>query len=481
MKKTSLLLICACTLFSACKDNNNDFVKVSKSDPRYFETAQNTPFIPIGYNLCSPRSNYNKPIDEHFKTVENHFKNLRDNGGNYVRLWTSHSFYEIEDEKAGQYNPEKLARIDRYMALAKKYNIRVKICLEHFRNIKNYKPTDNEFGNLSGIEKFFSRQTYNGEFKNMDEYFSSQKGKDLYFNRFMQLFKRYGNDPTVFAWELWNEQNTVSASPEIVKRWQEEMFARLSSVSKKQMIVNSYGSFSGKHSKAIYSHFYKDSANAIACIHRYIDEGAFLKECYGATDIMAADAIAQIKKIVPNKPAILAETGAVEPNHTGAWRHYKADKDSIIFHDTLYTPFFCGSAGTGEIWHWDMYVAKNKVWHHIKPFAELIKDVNPLEENFATSRTDTTNARVYAITGNKTLLAFVRDVKNDWRSEFEKGEPPREIAGEMVDFTSQLSGKKIAKVTVHNLWGGKNTEVEKSSKIKLPTFKRSCAIRIDFE
>ena len=33
----------------------------------------------------------------------------------------------------------------------------------------------------------------------MDEFFSSQKGRDLYFNRFKALFDRYGNDSAVFA------------------------------------------------------------------------------------------------------------------------------------------------------------------------------------------------------------------------------------------------------------------------------------------
>ncbi len=58
---------------------------------------------------------------------------------------------------------------------------------------------------------------------------------------------------------------------------------------------------------------------------------------------------------------------------------------------------------------------------------------------------------------------------------------PDECHGVVKDPRYKASENKIAKVTVHNLWGGKNTEVEKSSKIKLPTFKRSCAIRIDFE
>ena len=61
----------------------------------------------------------------------------------------------------------------------------------------------------------------------MTEYFESEKGRELYFKRFKVFADKYRDDPTVFAWELWNEQNTVSANPEAVKRWQEYMFARI--------------------------------------------------------------------------------------------------------------------------------------------------------------------------------------------------------------------------------------------------------------
>ncbi|MFR6034824.1 MAG: hypothetical protein ACLUKN_17600 [Bacilli bacterium] len=104
----------------------------------------------------------------------------------------------------------------------------------------------------------------------MDEFFSSQKGRDLYFNRFKALFDRYGNDSAVFAWELWNEQNTVKADPKTVKSWQEYMFARIAGVCKKQLIVNSFGSFDSDWSKKSYKLFYSGTANAIAAIHRYL-------------------------------------------------------------------------------------------------------------------------------------------------------------------------------------------------------------------
>jgi hypothetical protein len=37
---------------------------------------------------------------------------------------------------------------------------------------------------------------------------------------------------------------------------------------------------------------------------------------------------------------LLAQSGAVEPSHSGPSKLYAKDKDGIILHDILFTPFF---------------------------------------------------------------------------------------------------------------------------------------------
>ena len=465
-------LAAACLFIPLCASGvDGGFVKVSQENPRYFELSDGSCYVPIGYNLCFPGAEARVSEDKCFEMVEAHMKNMAANGGNYARLWVSNAFYEIEDEKPGVYNPVKIARIDRYVSLARKYGIRIKICLEHFRNLKGGGP----------VSPAFVRPVYDGEFKNMDDFFSSQKGRDLYFNRFKVLFDRYGDDPIVFAWELWNEQNTVKANPETVKKWQEYMFARISEVCKKQLVVNSYGSFDSDWSKKSYKLFYADTANAIAAVHRYLDEGAQYKECQAPADIGAADAVAQMESILGDRPLLLAETGAVQPNHTGKWRFYDSDGDGIIFHDFFYTPFFCGAAGPGEMWHWNDYIYTHGHWRHMKQFSELIKDIDIPGQNFKPFRADADGLRVYALCGKTSLLAFARDSKNDWRSEFERGQKPRNIDSAALDFSDCSKGREIARVRVYDLWGGRIFEAERSVKVKLPAFKRSCAVRIDFK
>ena len=129
-------LAAACLFIPLCASGGDGgFVKVSQENPRYFELSDGSCYVPIGYNLCFPGAEARVSEDKCFEMVEAHMKNMAANGGNYARLWVSNAFYEIEDEKPGVYNPVKIARIDRYVSLARKYGIRIKICLEHFRNL----------------------------------------------------------------------------------------------------------------------------------------------------------------------------------------------------------------------------------------------------------------------------------------------------------------------------------------------------------
>ena len=202
-----------CATIASYSAFGDGFVRVSEKNPNYFELSDSSAYIPLGYNLSFPRFWDKLSEEESFAMIEKHLKNIAENGGNYARIWISHPFYEIEDSRPGVYNPKKFARIDRLVGLAQKYGVRLKICLEHFRNIRKYRPAENESGLQTHI---FQRPAYAGEFANMKEYFSSQKGRDLFFNRFEALFKKYSDNPIIFAWELWNEQKTVQADAIVV-------------------------------------------------------------------------------------------------------------------------------------------------------------------------------------------------------------------------------------------------------------------------
>ena len=81
---------------------------VSKVDPRYFADTQGRTFVPVGCNICFPRMYANGSPESRAEFEERFFGWLRKfaaNGGNFVRLWLGHAFFEIIPAKAGAYDP----------------------------------------------------------------------------------------------------------------------------------------------------------------------------------------------------------------------------------------------------------------------------------------------------------------------------------------------------------------------------------------
>ena len=156
--------------------------------------------------------------------------------------------------------------------------------------------------------------------------------------------------------------------------------------------------------------------NDMIQVHRYLDEGALLPICHGPMDLLTVDAIEAMKSYGVHKPIILAETGGVEPKHSGPHRGYEKDHEGMILHDLLFAPYFVGSASPGHTWHWDNYVDKNNLWHHFRRFSNAVGDVNPIKEGFQPLRADQSVFRVYVLKGKNFSLVWVRDTKNTWQT-----------------------------------------------------------------
>lgn len=178
----------------------------------------------------------------------------------------------------------------------------------------------------------------------------------------------------------------------------------------------------------------------------------------------------------------MAESGAVNPKHTGPFNLYAKDSDGIILHDVLFAPFFSGSAGAGQPWHWEWYVGKNNLYRQFGRFAKAVEGINPIEENFAPSKFESDGCRFYVLTGNKTVIGWIRDAKSDWRSELERGENPREIRGLKIKLSKFVGFKKIARISFYNPWTnvGGDLKIE-NGETELPPFARSTIFKMELK
>jgi hypothetical protein len=216
-------------------------------------------------------------------------------------------------------------------------------------------------------------------------------------------------------------------------------------------------------------------------VHRYLDLGARLEVCHGPVDVLTADAVTVLLGFDSGKPVLLAESGAVEPSHSGPFKLYDRDKAGIILHDVLFAPFFAGAAGPGHCWHWDRYVAKNNLWHHFGRFAEAVKDIDPPAEQFRPMRIEHPRLRIYVLGGRHTLLAWCRDKENTWRTELAEGKPPRRLADQVIRLPASRVREEPSRVRTYDPWADAWSEGRLTDGVfSLPPFVRSLVFRIDW-
>ncbi|MFH1084236.1 MAG: cellulase family glycosylhydrolase, partial [Chloroflexota bacterium] len=221
------------------------YVQRSARDPRYFAYSDGNAYVPIGPCLVGP-PHYPLPRSrEHFDTgaqtatlgcaeYRRWFRLLAAHGANFCRIWLSNAEFEVEGQVAGDLNLAAFARVDRLVELARASGIRLKLCFEHWRT---FEPGT-----------FFARALRHPDDgrapASVDEWLQSPVWRALWLKKVHAYLARYGGDPTVMAWELWNEINCLRTSNwPVVNDWTRDMLAEIKRLEPSQLVVNSLGSF----------------------------------------------------------------------------------------------------------------------------------------------------------------------------------------------------------------------------------------------
>jgi hypothetical protein len=472
--KTIIIFLILATVFcwpavanAASVEGTAAYVQVSPRDSRYLELSDGTPYVPIGLNVIHPRSSQES---EGLEQMERWMAVLAENGGNFIRIWLSSPFWDVEHEKAGSYDEQKARRLHALLEKARRNGIRVKLTVEHFREIN---PEDVR-------QRWASKQIHHtsrgGTASSMPEWLSNDASREQFRGKLAWYQRRFGDDPIIFGWELWNEMNAVRGGDYM--NWTESMLPELKRLFPKNINLQSLGSFDTDRARGPYRWLAGLQHNDISQVHRYLDLGASIKLCHGPVDVLAADAVRELRMMNPSKPVILAEGGAVEPGHTGPFKLYARDKAGIILHDVLYAPFFAGAAGAGQTWHWTEYVDRNNLWFQFRGFAEAVRGIDPAAEGFQAQMVNHPKLRVYVLKGRKTTLMWCRDTENTWLSELERGIEPEELAG--LDLPVKEIGRIDGRpVRAYDPWKNDWKQVRVgANELKLPPFARSIVIRI---
>jgi hypothetical protein len=463
----TLRAVCA-VLFALTVAAPAQYVRVSARDSRYLELSDGSPYIPIGLNMIAPpRAGAGE--EAAFAGLEEWLSKLAANRGNYIRVWLSSPFWDVEHHKAGEYDEDRAKRIDRMLALCRKYKIRVKLTMEHFRSIGG--------GRQAWADKPLHHVDNGGAAKSIEDFFDGEPARAQFRRKIGWYAGRFGDQEIVYGWELWNEINAVRGGDYLA--WTRVMLPELHRAFPKNMAMQSLGSFDSERAAPPYRAHSTMPGNDLAQVHRYLDLGASLEVCKGPVDVLAADAVRTLAAYQPRRPIVLAESGAVEPRHSGPFKLYAADRDGVLLHDVLFAPFFAGAAGAGQIWHWDSYVAANDLWRHYGRFAEAIGRVDPRAEAFEPRMLEHDRLRVYALKGRRHTLLWCRDTRNTWMAELRDKQPPERIAGARLDLRGALPGAAPKTASIYDPWTDRWSKAAiRDGRVELPAFTRSLVVRV---
>ncbi len=464
-----------------CDPADHDGYVITKPDsPRYLLTTNGGSYVPIGPCMAGP-PRYPLPAGaEHFETgdavatlgaaeYERWFRLLSENGGNFARIWLSHPYFNVETAVAAELDLAAFARLDAVIEHARTYGIRLKLCFEHFRTFESGGPFYKEL-----------RHPEDGRApESINAWLTEPTWRELWLKKVKAYTDRYGDDPVVMAWELWNEMDCVAGDFDRVVSWTKDMLKEVRKLSSHHLVTNSLGSFDDEAKIQTHNAFRLPEMD-FEQVHRYLDQGAPWEICREDPVAFSIDAIRRIARL--DRPLLLAETGAVNDRHTGPFRYYRMDNRGIIFHDTTFPAFFTGAAGTGHIWHWDSYVDQKNLWRFYKPFSELIAGLDFGFERFMPF--DLSNDEVWfrGLRGRRSMVAWVRNRADTWQAVLRDGQDTPLVGEQVFDLTKVklLEGD----IRLAWPWGDEPDELVSGKaslnegQLRLPSFRYGIMIRI---
>ncbi len=441
----------------------------------YFQTSDGKPFIPIGINLCFSRFlTEEKEVLEYYRECIANFASF---GGNFIRIWIGTPFFEIEHEKEGLFDPNKIERIKKTLAIAEEFGVKVKLTIDHFRTIK--KGAFSEiFPGAASFEKEIYSKKNGGSFNDMDDFFSGDASERVFLKKLDCLAKHFKDSPTIMAWELWNEINAVHAELNSWTTWTEKMLIELHRRFPKHLALQSVGSFDSICQHRFYDWLCSLKNNDYCQVHRYLDPGAQIDVCRGAMDMVCADAIRELRKKNASAPLILSEGGAVEWRHSRPSHLYWLDTEGMILHDVLFAPFFAGSAGCGQCWHWEMYIKQQNLWWHFGRFAKAVEGADPISEQYQPYTRESNRLRIYGLKGKNHSLLWCRDKLNDWETELEKGQAPELLKNIKLDIRD-IAKDQVSEVEYYAPWQDAGGQIKiDDTTLLLPDFERSIVLKL---
>lgn len=396
-------------------------VRVSAKDARFLAFEDGTSYLPIGENIGW----YDTDVRE-YRTWLDKLKAVQ---ANYFRVWLASwgfapEWTSPEGSTLGDYTArlDRLWALDRVFELAAERNLRLMLCLHYhgaYSSNTNSEWADNPLNAKNG-----------GPLQKAADFFTNATAAELSKRRLRYLVARYGAEPALLAWELFNEVDlTDQHSPQVLAAWHRQMAAELRRLDPYPHLISTstsqVASLYGIE-KALYSLPEIDFAQ----VHEY--GGPLGKE----------DFISRIPSLAASfaaygKPVFFSELGV---DSRGAAETLAADPLFIGLHDLLWVPLFAPSLGSGMTWWWDNVIEPENLYGQWAPLAEFVKGIAWDDEAFVTASFGAGHAvkpiTVFALNGKTSSLLWIKNGENDYRN----GGDNAPVEGATLDLSALPAG-----------------------------------------
>lgn len=325
---------------------HHGYLRVARTNPRYFEFDDGTPFTGIGMNIAT--------LDAaRLVSADRWYERFAAVGGNLVRSWWCASGTDVEsatgkraDQQLGRYRQEDCWRIDHLVTTCERLGLHLMACIETQQALRR----DAWWGS------FNYNRANGGPLDAPADFFTNADAQRLFRNRLRYLVARWSYSPAIFSWQFWNEVSACNDfRPEPVAAWHREMAAYLRGIDPaRHLIHTNFGNLDGYREI--------DGLPGMEVISSNI---------YSRRD-MAQTGIWGTRYLTSHyaKPFLLTEYGV---GHHGGW--IPEDPTGIIVHNGLWGPLLSGSAGTGMPWGWGNWIDTLDLYHYWKPAADLAREV----------------------------------------------------------------------------------------------------------
>jgi hypothetical protein len=207
--------------FEALPSKNPGFVRISKSDPKYFEFENGEFFYPVGHNICAPFDvrnaeglGINLLFEEGTSAYDRWLNGMVRGQETLGRIWMACWAFAIEWSRTytppegsriynlhyrglGKYSMQNAWRLDYVLDFAERHGIYIMITF------------DSHGAWEKSVESNWDQSPYNvangGILERPEELFYNPEAKRLYEQRVRYIMARWGYSPAVFSWEIFNE------------------------------------------------------------------------------------------------------------------------------------------------------------------------------------------------------------------------------------------------------------------------------------